>query len=117
MCFADNREIALESRVFYNGSILLYIIIYRLSNGFQHFRIETKTPSRKHTVPIFQMKVIAAMIRFLAIGIDIAAEMYFVRSLIRRKTSIAINTVSAVLGFYTSDTIIKQRDSGDNSCQ
>ena len=37
----------------------------------------------------------------------IAEQMYFIRSLICRKTSISINTISTVLGFYTTDTIIK----------
>lgn len=63
------------------------------------------------------MHVIATMVGLLSFRIDIASQMGLIGSFIFGKAYIAINAVCAVLCFYTADTFIKQRDTGDNYCK
>jgi len=57
------------------------------------------------------------MVRLLAFGIDVSAQMGFIGSFVCTKTCIAINTVRTVFGLNTSDAFVKHRNACYGCCQ
>ena len=48
------------------------------------------------------------MVRFLSMGIDVAAEMYFIRRLVFGEAGVTVDAVSAVFGLDTPYAFIEQ---------
>ena len=117
MILSDNRKVLLERRIFHNFPVFVYVVINGLADSFQHFRFQAPASTSKHTVIRLYMNIISTMFRFLSTSVDIAAQVYLIRSLITGKTRVAINSVCTVLGLNTDNTFVKQRNAGDDCCQ